>query len=71
MKYKSLATRDDLMLTSIEIGWFIIDEYYKRSDEVPVYTAALLLDPLKRLTYIKKNWHPSWIKPAVAKATQI
>ena len=71
MKYKSLATRDDLMLTSIEIGWFIIDKYYKRSDEVPVYTAALLLDPLKRLTYIKKNWDPSWIKPAVAKATQI
>jgi hypothetical protein len=43
------------MLHSIEMGWFIIDKYYNRTDEVPVYAAALLLDPSRRIAHLQKN----------------
>jgi len=59
------------MLLAIDMGWFIIDKYYNRTDEVSVYAAALLLDPQKRLAYIRKNWPLSWIDDAVAAANTI
>jgi hypothetical protein len=59
------------MLHSIEMGWFIINKYYNRTDEVPVYAAALLLDPSRRIAYIRKNWDNTWIPTAVADATTI
>jgi hypothetical protein len=59
------------MLHSIEMGWFILDKYYNRTDEVPVYAAALLLDPSKRSAYINKNWVTSWIQPAIDAANTI
>jgi len=59
------------MLHAIEMGWFILDKYYALTDETPVYAAALLLDPSKRSTYIKKNWAGSWVDPAIAAANTI
>ena len=59
------------MLLAIDMGWFIIDKYYNRTDEVSVYAAALLLDPQKRLAYIRKNWPESWIDDAVTAANTI
>lgn len=59
------------MLHSIEMGWFILDKYYNRTDEVPVYAAALLLDPSRRSAYINKNWTTSWIQPAIDAANTI
>jgi hypothetical protein len=59
------------MLHSIEMGWFIIDKYYNRTDEAPVYAAALLLDPSKRIAYMKQNWIEAWIEPSIAGATTI
>lgn len=59
------------MLLAIDMGWFIIDKYYNRTDEVSVYAAALLLDPQKRLAYIRKNWPESWIDDAIAAANTI
>jgi len=59
------------MLHSIEMGWFIINKYYNRTDEVPVYAAALLLDPSRRIAYIRKNWPSTWIPTAVADANTI
>jgi hypothetical protein len=53
------------MLRAIEMGWFILEKYYNRTDEVPAYAAALLLDPRKRAAYIKQNWAESWIDPAI------
>lgn len=44
------------MLRAIEMGWFILDKYYNKTDEVPVYAAAILLDPSRRAAYLQKNW---------------
>ncbi|RYC77135.1 hypothetical protein BFJ63_vAg19991, partial [Fusarium oxysporum f. sp. narcissi] len=44
------------MVRAIDMGWSILSKYYRLTDEVPVYAAALLLDPPKRIAYIKQNW---------------
>ncbi len=53
------------MVRAIEMGSFVLDKYYNMTEEVPVYAAALLLDPSRRAAYIRKNWSVGWIEPAV------
>lgn len=59
------------MALAVNMGWFLLDKYYSRTDVVPVYAAALLLDPEKRLGYINTNWEQSWVKDAVAATVAI
>ncbi|EKG09254.1 transposase, partial [Macrophomina phaseolina MS6] len=59
------------MLRSIEMGWFVLDKYYSKTDEAPVYAAALLLDPRKRAAYIRKNWLSDWHEPSIIAANTI
>lgn len=59
------------MLRAIEMGWFILDKYYALTDEAPVYTAALLLHPSRRLQYLKRNWPPLWHDAAVERAIRV
>ena len=40
------------MVHSIKMGWFILNKYYELTDTIPVYTAAMLLDPSKRTRYL-------------------
>jgi hypothetical protein len=56
------------MVRAIEMGWFILDKYYNMTDQVPVYAAALLLDPQRRAAHIKKNWPEEWYEPALNSA---
>ena len=42
------------------MGWFILNKYYMLIDKTPVVAAALLLDPLKRKSYIEQNWPLEW-----------
>jgi hypothetical protein len=51
------------------MGWFILSKYYRLTDEVPVYTATLLLDPRERIAYIKQNWPKEWHEDTIASAT--
>ncbi|KID78687.1 transposase [Metarhizium guizhouense ARSEF 977] len=53
------------------MGWFVLYKYYTLSDQTPVYTAALLLDPSKRRKYIERNWKESWQASAIAAAQKI
>jgi hypothetical protein len=59
------------MLRAIEMGWFIINKYYTITEDIPVYSAALLLDPSRRGAYIKQNWPDEWYEGAVAGANTI
>lgn len=59
------------MLHAIEMGWFVLNKYYTMSDEIPVYSAALLLDPSKRTAYIHQNWPADWHGRAVELGRQI
>ena len=69
--YSAKATRDEKMLHSIEMGWYLLDKYYQKTDEAPIYAAALLLDPRLRAAYLKRNWPDSWYRPALERANKI
>ncbi|KAL3955852.1 hypothetical protein ACCO45_009871 [Purpureocillium lilacinum] len=58
------------LIHSIHMGWFVLDKYYFKTDETPVYSAALLLHPSKRLKYLRQNWHADWHGGAINKARQ-
>jgi hypothetical protein len=53
------------MVHSIEMGWFILNKYYELTDTVPVYAAAILLDPSKRSRYLTQNWPAQWHQKAL------
>lgn len=48
--------------------WFILDKYYTKTEDVPVYTATLLLNPSKRKSYIEECWPEEWHEGALAAA---
>ncbi|KAG6996750.1 hypothetical protein FocnCong_v014989 [Fusarium oxysporum f. sp. conglutinans] len=70
-QYSHPGSMDTRMLHAIEMGWFVLDKYYTMTEDVPVYTAALLLDPSKRLAYIQKNWPRDWHETAIAGARDL
>lgn len=53
------------------MGWFVLDKYYFKTDETPIYSTALLLHPSKRLKYLHRNWHADWHAGAIGNARQI
>ena len=59
------------MLHSIEMGWYLLDKYYQKTDEAPIYAAALLLDPRKRAAYLRQNWPSGWYFPSLERANKI
>ncbi|OWT42391.1 hypothetical protein VFPPC_18318 [Pochonia chlamydosporia 170] len=65
--YSAEATYDPHLLHCVDMGWFVLNKYYILTDETPAYTAALLLDPSKRLKYIQHNWDIGWIDSVVEK----
>jgi hypothetical protein len=52
--------------TSIENCWTKLDDYYKMLDSLPVYMAALVLNPGQKLTFIERLWagNQTWIENA-------
>jgi hypothetical protein len=52
--------------TSIENCWPKLDDYYKMLDSLPLYMAALVLNPGQKLTFIERLWagNRTWIENA-------
>jgi hypothetical protein len=71
VQHSQPGSMDTRMLHAIEMGWFVLDKYYTMTEDVPVYAAALLLDPSKRLAYIQQNWPREWHETAIAGARDI
>ena len=69
--YSQPDSYDSRMLHAIDMGWFLIDKYYSKTDEAPVYAAALLLHPQGRAAYLKKNWPAEWYDTSVGAANTI
>lgn len=69
--YSQPDSTDEKMLHAIDMGWFIIDKYYSKTEEAPVYAAALLLDPARRAAYIEQNWPDSWYSTSIESACAI
>jgi hypothetical protein len=62
---------DPRMLKAIEMGWFVLNKYYTKTEDTPVYAASLLLDPTKRMAYLEKNWNKEWHDTAISGATEL
>ncbi|EXA31052.1 hypothetical protein FOVG_17610 [Fusarium oxysporum f. sp. pisi HDV247] len=71
VQHSQPGSMDTRMRHAIEMGWFVLDKYYIMTEDVPVYAAALLLDPSKRLAYIQQNWPRDWHEAAIAGARDI
>lgn len=44
---------------------YVFDKYYTLIDQTPIYNAAALLHPSRRLNYLDKVWKKAWVKPRV------
>ena len=42
------------------MGFFLLDEYYFKADEILVHSAALMLHQSKRLKSLCQNWQSDW-----------
>jgi len=47
------------------------EKYYNKTDDSPLYAAALILHPNRRLKYIRANWKPRWQKPVLKKVKDL
>lgn len=54
--------------TLIVTSWHAFDKYYKLIDRTAAYSAALLLHPNHRRSYLQASWHSSWVGPGVERA---
>ena len=55
------------MKDRLETGWEKLEKYYKLTDSVPAYQAAIVLDPTRKWSYFEENWadvHSEWIPDA-------
>jgi hypothetical protein len=59
------------MSHAINMGWFILNKYYHKSDETPAYAAALLLNPSCRAKYLNKNWDKAWIDDTITSVSTL
>lgn len=59
------------MVSSINMGWWVLSKYYQQSDEAPVYVVVLLLHPSRRKRYININWEAEWQEPAIEAARSL
>ncbi|EXU94692.1 hypothetical protein X797_012228 [Metarhizium robertsii] len=65
-KIQAKYAHNSHIVNSINMGWYVLDKYYKSSDEAPAYTTALLLHPMRRKKYIDLNW--CWDHKAIGDA---
>jgi len=49
----------------IKASWLVFNKYYTKTEDTPVYAAALVLHPARRTQYIQKNWKKEWQRPSI------
>lgn len=55
----------------VKNAWAKFDEYYQRTDNSPLYAAALILNPNRRTKYIQTFWKKDWQKSIFPKVRQL
>ena len=65
--YRSNTSFNESLVTA----WHAFDKYYKLIDETGAYTAAILLHPNRRKSYLQAAWHRDWVSAGVERARSI
>jgi hypothetical protein len=55
-----------MLCVGINLAWQKLDEYYSKTDQSPVYVAAVVLHPGYKWKWLEKAWRgrPGWISRA-------
>ena len=66
-KTKYAVRNNRAMAARVLAGWYKFDRYYKATDDNPIYVAAILLHPNRRVSYLKAAWESQsqYIEPAI------
>jgi len=59
------------MRNAIDMALFVLNKYYRLSQNLPACIAAVLLDPSKRKEYLKKSWDREEMNEAIGQAQTI
>ncbi|KAJ9651976.1 hypothetical protein H2201_009247, partial [Coniosporium apollinis] len=68
---KAKYGKNPRLLSSIRTGWYAFDKWYKKTDAVAAYAAALLLHPARRKAYINRQWLQKWRTPAIKRVEDL
>ena len=55
-KYFDSKIENQKILKSIKMSWFLLDKYYQKIDETPIYVTIFFFDLQKQATYLQQNW---------------
>jgi hypothetical protein len=66
-QYKANKSFTESIITS----WYAFDKYYGLIDETGAYTAAILLHPNRRKSYLQSAWKKSWIEPGLDRVRKL
>lgn len=66
-----LYRANKLFTESIVTSWYAFDKYYRLIDQTGAYTAAILLHPNRRLSYLQAAWQKDWVKPGIERARAV
>ncbi|MCJ1360767.1 MAG: hypothetical protein MMC33_010776, partial [Icmadophila ericetorum] len=62
---------DKEFCVQIKNGWENFDRYYSKTDDSPLYAAALILHPARRTKYVQANWKKKWQRVACQKVEKL
>jgi hypothetical protein len=62
-----------MLCVSINLTWQKLDEYYLKTNQSPIYVAAVVLHPSLKWKWLKKAWRgrPNWISQARVKVKKL
>ena len=58
-------------ISQIKKGYNIFNKYYTKTNDSPLYAAALILNPIYNKEYIKKNWDPKQQRAILVKMQKL
>merc|ERR1712072_638204 len=56
---------------AIMMCWYAFDKWFLATEETPVYAAAVLLHPSRRLRYLQQHWPTRWYFDAERQARDL
>lgn len=66
---------DDFFVACLTASWLNVEKYYKKVDDMPVYYAAIVLNPTLKMQWFKEAWRmdeqQSWILMVEQKVKQL
>jgi hypothetical protein len=68
---KVLHKANTSFLASIVTAWYAFDKYYQLIDSTGAYSAAILLHPNYRKSYLQSAWRKDWVAPGIDRARAI